>query len=62
MAKAKAAFDAAADHLRAEGHEPVSTFEICIPMTVMIGISALPSACLKITWRSGAPFARAVRM
>lgn len=31
MAKAKAAFDAAADHLRAEGNEPVSTFDNGLP-------------------------------
>ena len=31
------------------------------PSSVMMGMSAFRSACLKITARSGSPFARAVR-
>ena len=41
---------------------PVMTLDSCMPMTVMMGISALGNAWRLMTRFSEQPFARAVRM
>ena len=41
---------------------PASIIANVFPMLVMMGISALPNACLRMTRFSGTPFALAVRV